>query len=562
MSLLLHIIFFKTKMFWKVTTTRSIQSVIKNGASFVVFSSFAVGGFFFARFTTAYLLQHVQVGLFLFHRFIAMALFVFFLAINLGNMVVSFSTMFRSPEVHFLLTSPVSHLNIFIIKFLDNFFYSSGTLFLAGLSVLLGYGSYFGLPWYFYLFAMFGVLVPFMLLAGCLAVIVLLLLLKLAEKISVKGLLAALMIFYFIQIILYFTVTSPVHLVEEVMKYYPNVNLYFGHLDPPLTKMLPNYWAAEILYFIVDGKLGIAVGFWLVLFCASTASFIFMVVVGNSLYYSGWLTSLTLRFFSFKLKSVKKSLFSFEQRSHFEPQTEVLLKKEFWQFFREPSQWIHFSIMMVLVIVFLSSIGALDVTLQRPQWRAAIYLVLLTFNIFLMTSIALRFAFPMMSLEGTAYWTLRSSPLRVQSVYWTKFLILLLPLIVVSLCTAVISGIPFRGFPMLMRLSVVIMVLAMICLASLNFGLGAYFSNYTEKNPIRIASSQGATLTFLLSLTYLVFIISIFFVPLEVFFRALYFNGQFHSAVITIAAAVLVSLTVIVAFAAHAMGVRSLRRDF
>ncbi len=545
-----------------MTTARSMQSVIKNAASFVVFGSFAVGGFFFARFTTAYLLQHVQVGLFLFHRFIAMALFVFFLAINLGNMVVSYSTMFRSPEVHFLLTSPVSHLNIFIIKFLDNFFYSSGTLFLAGLSVLLGYGSYFGMPWYFYLFAMFGVLVPFMLLAGCLAVIVLLLLLKLAEKVSVKGLLAALIVFYFLQIVLYFTVTSPVHLVQEVMKYYPNVNLYFGHLDPPLTKMLPNYWAAQILYFVIAGRFDIVAGYWLLLLCASIASFMFMLAAGNKLYYSGWLTSLTLRLFSFKSKSAKKSFLSFEQHSHFEPQTEVLLKKEFWQFFREPSQWIHFSIMMVLVIVFLSSVGALDVTLQRPQWRAAIYLVLLTFNIFLMTSIALRFAFPMMSLEGTAYWTLRSSPLRIQSVYWTKFLILLLPLVIVSLCTAVISGIPFRGFPMLMRLSVAVMALAMVCLASLNFGLGAYFSNYTEKNPIRIASSQGATLTFLLSLTYLVFIISIFFVPLVLFFRAMYFNEQFHAVVIIIATAVLALLTALVSLTAHAMGVRSLRRDF
>ncbi|MDE3057479.1 MAG: hypothetical protein KGJ59_05945, partial [Bacteroidota bacterium] len=464
--------------------------MIKNAASLFVFGSFAVGGFLFARFTTAYLLDHVHIGLFLFHRFIAMALFVFFLAINLGNMVVSFSTMFRSPEVHFLLTSPVSHLNIFIIKFLDNFFYSSGTLFLAGLSVLLGYGSYFGMPWYFYLFAMFGVLVPFMLLAGSLAVILLLILLKLAEKISVKGLLAALVVFYFLQVILYFKVTSPAHLVQEVMKYYPNVNLYFGYLDPMAAKLLPNYWMAQILYFIIDGKPGIAAGYWLVLLCASAASFVLMVAVGKQLYYSGWLTSLTLRFFSFKFRDVRKPTFSFDQRSRFEPQTEVLLKKEFWQFFREPSQWIHFSLMIVLVVVFLSSVGSLDLTLWPPQWRAAIYVVLLTFDIFLITSIALRFAFPMMSLEGTAYWTLRSAPLHVRSVYWTKFFVLLLPLVIVSLGMAVISGIPYKGFPALMRLSVVVMVLAIFSLASLNFGLGAYFSNYTEKNPIRIASSQ------------------------------------------------------------------------
>ncbi len=562
MALIVHIIFFKTKMFWKVTTARTLQSLVKNTSSFIVFGSFAVGGFFFARFVTAYLLHDVHIGLFLFHRFISMMLFVFFLAINLGNMVVSFSTMFRSPEVNFLLTSPVSHLNIFIIKFLDNFFYSSGTLFLAGLSVLLGYGSYFGLPWYFYLFAMFGVLVPFMFLAGCVAVIVLLVLLKLAEKVSFKGLLALLVVFYSIQIVLYFTVTSPVHLVQEVMKYYPNVNVYFGYLDPPLTKVLPNYWAAQILLFFVAGKFTVVAGYWVMLLLTSIAAFIFMIAVGDALYYSGWLTSLTLRFFSSRSGSAKSPVFSFEKRSRFEPQAEVLLKKEFWQFVREPSQWIHFAIMLVLVIVFLSSISTLDLKLESPPLRAAIFLVLLTFNAFLMTSIALRFAFPMMSLEGTAFWTLRSAPVHVRSVYWIKFFILLLPLIVLSLCTAVVSGIPYRMFPMLMRLSISVMVLAMVCLASLNFGLGTYFSNYTEKNPIRIASSQGATLTFLLSLIYLVFIISILFVPLELFFRAVYLSERFHSGTLLAATAALVAVTVAASFAAHVMGVRSLRRDF
>ena len=154
----------------------------------------------------------------------SMLLFVFFITISLGNMVVSFSTLYRSPEVHFMLTRPIPHLTIFIIKFLDNFFYSSGTLFLAGFSVLLGYGSYFGFPWHFYLLVMLGVLVPFMFIAGCTAVIILLVLMKLASKMNFKMLIVLLILFYVAQIYFYFHVTSPIDLVREVMKYYPNVN--------------------------------------------------------------------------------------------------------------------------------------------------------------------------------------------------------------------------------------------------------------------------------------------------------------------------------------------------
>jgi len=115
-------------MFWKVSSKQDFGMVIRNIGSFIVFGSFAVGAFYFSNFITAYLLENVRIGLFLFHRFVGMLLFVFFVTINLGNMVVSFSTLYRTPEVDFLLTSPVSYLNIFVIKFLDNFFYSSGTL--------------------------------------------------------------------------------------------------------------------------------------------------------------------------------------------------------------------------------------------------------------------------------------------------------------------------------------------------------------------------------------------------------------------------------------------------
>ena len=210
----LHILWFKNIMFWKVSTKRDVGMVIRNLGSFIVFGSFAIGAFYFSNFITAYLLENVRIGLFLFHRFIGMLLFVFFITINLGNMVVSFSTLYRTPEVDFLLTSPVSYLNIFVIKFLDNFFYSSGTLFMVGFSLLLGYGFYFNLPWHFYILMMFGVLIPFMFLAACIAVIVLLLLMKLASVVNFRLLVGGIVLFYIAQIYFYFQVSSPANNVR------------------------------------------------------------------------------------------------------------------------------------------------------------------------------------------------------------------------------------------------------------------------------------------------------------------------------------------------------------
>ncbi len=103
MNTFIHILWYKNLMFWKLSSRYDLGTIVKNAGSFLVFGSFAVGAFYFSNFITSYLLENVGIGLFLFHRFIGMLLFVFFITINLGNMVVSLSTLYRTPEVHFLL---------------------------------------------------------------------------------------------------------------------------------------------------------------------------------------------------------------------------------------------------------------------------------------------------------------------------------------------------------------------------------------------------------------------------------------------------------------------------
>jgi hypothetical protein len=51
--------------------------------------------------------------------------------------------------------------------------------------------------------------------------------------------------------------------------------------------------------------------------------------------------------------------------------------------------------------------------------------------------------------------------------------------------------------------------------------MGSFFANYKEKNPIRVASSQGASLTFLFTIIYLAFIVILLFVPINNYFTAM-----------------------------------------
>ena len=173
---------FKLLFIFKTALDSKWGAVLKELASVAVFTGFALSTFISSNYATAYLLSEAKIGLFLFHRILSMLLFILFVLVSLGNMIVAYSTLYKSKDIEFFLTTPIKPIKIYTVKFLDNFFYSSSTMFIFIFSILLGYGSYLGKPLHFYLFSFFGVIVPFMLMSASLSIIILMLILKLSKK--------------------------------------------------------------------------------------------------------------------------------------------------------------------------------------------------------------------------------------------------------------------------------------------------------------------------------------------------------------------------------------------
>jgi cytochrome bd-type quinol oxidase subunit 2 len=104
--------------------------------------------------------------------------------------------------------------------------------------------------------------------------------------------------------------------------------------------------------------------------------------------------------------------------------------------------------------------------------------------------------------------------------------------------------------------------LTTITLISLNFGMGGLFANYKEKNAIRLASSQGASITFLFTLLYLVLLILILFIPVSNYFYAMARGINISIWNLLSTSLLLLVMTIIISTFSIRFGLKSFTKDF
>jgi ABC-2 type transport system permease protein len=478
--------------------TRSIFSI-------ATFSVFAYLVFSVVKFTSGYLITEARIGLFLYHRLLALALFVFFAIISVANILVAFVTVFRNTEAEFLHTMPIRPVEIFTAKFLDSFLYSSALMLILILSAVAGYASYFknelvvlvGIPL---------VIFPMILSAACIGAITLLVVLKFSKKISIRVAAVVVTILYAGSTYVYILLNNPFKLFNDVMKYYPHIDRYLGALDPKPDYFTPSFWAANFFYFTsTDNFIGAAAS--AVIVCAfAVGLFLLMIKLADKFYQETfWIARQKL--FERKLGISTSN----EESTGATVKPVSLMKRDFLLFIREPSQTFHFAVLIVLIGIFLFNLFAMRIYLPDTFIITSAFTLIYAFNNFLVVALAVRFVYPMLSLEGESLWLVRSSPVKLKEVFYTK----LLPSIVVLSTIGTVLGYaalsPFEKFRELIPTSMAYGFAGGIIFPSVIMIFGGAFVDYKEKNPVRISSSHGATISLMVSLGVMIILSSIVF---------------------------------------------------
>jgi ABC-2 type transport system permease protein len=162
--------------------------------------------------------------------------------------------------------------------------------------------------------------------------------------------------------------------------------------------------------------------------------------------------------------------------------------------------------MAALVVIYLYNFSVLP--LERSPIDTIFLQNLLSFlNMalasFVIIAVTARFAYPSVSTEAGAFWIVLSSPISLSAFLWIKFLIYLLPLIILSELLIVATNLLLHVSHFMMILSSITIFFLTPGVVAMGVGLGAAYPDFASENPSQAVTSFGGLVFMMLSAAFI-----------------------------------------------------------
>ncbi len=425
---------------------------------------------------------------------------LFFLGMGLmlavSSVVTSYSSMFLSREVPFLLVSPLTPARIAVHKFAEAAGLSSWAFFFIIVPFAGAYAAHRGLGGWFALWT-FLFSVPFVILCaglGALGALAWARWMPLGVWIKRLGLLAALLGAAWIWWHSRGVIDESDAATFRVSRLVPGLRLASN-------PWLPSWWFSE-------GLVALGRGHWVrggLLFgtLASTGALMGVALerLGGWTLYASWQRAQASRSTQ---RGRALSLRLGRRLTRLLPHdVGALLVKDVRTFMRDPMQWSQALIFFGLLAVYFANLRTFRYHTRSDYWRNMISFV----NVFSVSavtcSLASRFIYPQLSIEGQGFWILGLAPTSMKRIMMTKFVSGTLLLLAAGSALALLSSGMLSVEPVTRRLTVLVVSAIALSVGALSTGLGAVFLDLEQRNPSAIVSGFGGTLNLVLSLLFM-----------------------------------------------------------
>jgi ABC-2 type transport system permease protein len=444
-----------------------------------------------------------DIGDLLSAKLLGLALLAFSSILLLSNVITALSSFFLAKDLDLLAASPVHSIRFYLAKLVETALHSSWMVALLAVPLFAAYGIvYSGGPlWPLVVLAAF---IPFLVLPAVVGSALTLLLVNVVPARRAKELLSLIVIGAIGTLALLLRLAQPERLIRP--EGFRSLADFVAMLQAPTNPLLPSEWVMRML---MNWLLRIADPWPAVALWGTAAA---ALVVGGVLF--RWLYRQAFSKAqegappvggSQRVAAVLARLLRWlpAERREF-------ILKDTRLFFRDPTQWSQLILLGVLLVVYLFNIQALPLfSGDRVPTPVVTLVAFLNLGLagFVLAAIAARFLFPSVSLEGRQMWLLRSSPLDLRSMLWSKYWIGTLPLLVLALAITLITNAILRASPFITFVSAATMVLFTLAASALALSFGAFYPRFDTENAAQIPTSFGGLVYMMTSVILLALVI-------------------------------------------------------
>lgn len=423
-------------------------------------------------------------------KLLAMSLVTFFSLLIFSGLLTALSKFYLSRDLPLVHSLPVTPEKIFFARWVETSFDSSWMVMAYSLPLFLSYGIVYKAGALFYATLLLNIF-PFCLIATTFSILLVLCVAPILPAGRMRSLSFVLGVLTFLLLLVAFRLTRPERFANP--ESFTTLLVYFKDMEMANDPYLPTTWFFDSIRSALAGAVGKA-------FFHTALSWSFC---GSLICLASWVAGpLYLRGLS-RAETVTGKRRGFKIAGGFQwagpfrwlpGPVRAFVLKEIKTFLRDQTQWPQLFLLAALIVLYIYNFSVLP--LERAPAQIVYLQNLFSFlnmglAAFVLTAVSARFVFPAVSIEGGAFWIVKSAPLSPGSYLWIKFFIYFVPLFLLSELLIIATNILLQVTPFMMTLSVTTMLFLAPGVVALALCLGTLYPDFSSENPAQSVTSLG-----------------------------------------------------------------------
>lgn len=487
---LLHLLLPK----WLTARARAVQGEKGRGARIAILG--LVGVLFWAFvFGVLYRLLNYfrgvdEIGALLAGKLLGLILLGFTSILLLSNVITALSGFFLAKDLDMLVSAPVDWLQLYGAKLLETLITSSWMVVLVSIPIFTAYGIAYQGGWVFPIVAVM-LMLPMLIIPAVVGSALTLVLVNVFSARRTRDILSVIAVLAAGGIVLLFRLVRPEQLARP--EGFASLMEFISVLRTPTSPLLPSEWVQKATMGWLSGEPD-----WLsmyVLWATAAATMVLGAVLHRWLYLTGFSKAQESAQRWVRKDGLLSGLGDVILRPFGTLRRELILK-ELRLFFRDTTQWSQLILLAVLVVVYVYNIKFLPLRGEGITFFLVNVVPFLNLVLagFVLASIAARFIFPGVSLEGRTLWLLRSSPMAVKDLLWAKFWVGTMPLLILAIAIVGVTDYMLQVSDFMFYVSLGSITLMTFALSGMAIGFGTMFPQFETENAAQIPTSFGGLL--------------------------------------------------------------------